>query len=267
MNLKSAIDELATLAARAPSREGEVRLEETAPVAHLRFSNPSARNAFTLDMMSELGRCVKRLQGSHSSAYVVLSSPSAEVFCAGGDLRQVSEVLQNADDAYRMSVAMQTVLHALAALPIVSVAAIDGAAIGGGAELAVACDLRVAGPASSLRFVQTRLGIAPGWGGSRFLGRHIGEGRSLAVLTAGGTILPTYDPAGLFCRTAVGDIATVDDVIGCDAVPMASVRAVKAQIVTARGSLDDPIERDARAFAGRWRSPEHVAALTRWNQR
>jgi enoyl-CoA hydratase/carnithine racemase len=218
-------------------------------------------------MMAELGRCVKRLQHNDSTAYVVLTSPGAEVFCAGGDLRQVSQVLQNAEDAYRMSVAMQSVLHTLTSLPMVSVADISGPAIGGGAELAVACDLRVAGPASSLRFVQARLGIAPGWGGSRYLGRHVGEGRALAVLTGDGTISPTHDPTDLFCRTALGDMATLADVVGRETAPTASVRAVKTQIVAARGSADEAIEQDARAFAGRWRSPEHVVALTRWSRR
>ena len=164
-----------------------------------------------------------------------------------------------------MSIAMQTVLVALAELPVVSVALLNGAAIGGGAEVAIACDHRVGNETATLRFVQARLGIAPGWGGTRNLLRNTCPAVALSILTDEGTVRSRPDAHAIFSSVSHTGEEALQEYLGArDATPTASIRAVKAQRNAALPTTECQIQAEARAFAARWRSPEHMAALAKW---
>lgn len=108
-------------------------------------------------------------------------------FASGGDIQELQAFPSRAD-GLRLASLMGDALARLEALPCPTIAAINGPARGGGAELAVACDLRVIDEAADIGFVQSRLGIIPAWGGGQRLLRAIGYARALDLLATGRVI-------------------------------------------------------------------------------
>ncbi len=115
-------------------------------------------------------------------ALIVTGAGSA--FASGGDVQELQAFPSRAD-GLRLASLMGDALARLEALPCPTIAAINGPARGGGAELAVACDLRVMDAAADIGFVQARLGIIPAWGGGQRLLRAIGYARALELLATG----------------------------------------------------------------------------------
>ena len=107
-------------------------------------------------------------------------------FCSGGDLDTIFKLDKNRAEA--MCMFMHTITTRLLNLPIVSLAAIDGHAIGGGAELATACDFRIMTPTAKIGFVHAKLNVSPGWGGGTRLVKLIGRTNALKLLMKGSVI-------------------------------------------------------------------------------
>ncbi len=258
MNLEQAREAIGRLGEGRASPPGSVRLSTAGAIARLELDNPRARNALTLRMMSELLEAVVALRAWDGAALILCAK--GPVFCSGGHLGEVQAAIRDREAATAMSLAMTAVLDGLLALPLISVAALGGSAIGGGAEVATATDFRVATGAARVHFVHGRLGIAPGWGGTGRLVGHVGARAALGVLTRA-------EPLGAEEALAVGlvDAVVEDPIRGAEAFlePMLQVipqatRALKAQVTAAR-SADRALE--AEAFAGVWGSPAHRAAL------
>ena len=243
MTLDDARDILAAFS-RGQRRPGRVVLDEAGVVAHLRIDNPAARGAMTVPMMVDLAEAVRALR-SFRGSLVVVSSTDPRAFCAGGHLGEVSRVIDTPEAAERMTHAMSTVLDALADLPVPSVAAIDGAALGGGAEIVTACDWRVAGPESRIHFVHTRLGIVPGWGGTGRLVRIVGRRSALRVLTSARPLKAEEGQSlGLVDLRCDGPavpaaLAWLEDLLS---LSPEAVRAAKAQVVASAPSRPAGVE-------------------------
>lgn len=103
-------------------------------------------------------------------------------FCSGADLKTVKHKLSNHIGAHYISSIMHDNLTRFHSLPLVSIAMIEGSALGGGAELITACDFRVMTPEAKIGFVHARLGVTPGFGGGVRLMKLIGETRALEML-------------------------------------------------------------------------------------
>jgi enoyl-CoA hydratase/carnithine racemase len=114
---------------------------------------------------------------------VVVSSALSGFFAAGADIKHMSSVDAASFGAY--GDALRAAIERLAAHPAVSVAAIDGLALGGGLELAMACSLRVAGSSARLGLPEVKLGLIPGAGGTQRLPRLVGRGRALDIMLTG----------------------------------------------------------------------------------
>ncbi len=253
MNVTEARELLLDLGESVASRPGRIRFEADDQLAVLTIDNPEARNAITLQMMVDFAEAVMTLS-EWDGAAIVLRSADPSVFCAGGHLGQVRQAVRNREEALQMAVAMTAVLDGLLALPQISVAALGGLAIGGGAEVATACDFRVAHPDAAIHFIHSRLGIAPGWGGAGRLVGHVGRRQALWMLLDG-------EPVDAEAAREMGLVDAITDnpddgarallevVLG--RAPEA-VRAVKRQVVG-----DDP----SGAFADVWGGPAHRAAL------
>jgi len=253
MNLADARSVLIDLGRGVEPGPGRIRLETGGVVAALTIDNPRARNAITLQMMVELADAVSTLSEWNGSG-LVLQSADPSVFCAGGHLGQIQGALGSREEAMKMAVAMTTVLDALLDLPLISVAVLGGLAVGGGAEIATACDFRVAAPGAALHFIHARLGIAPGWGGAGRLVRHIGRRRALWMLL-------DAEPVGAEEAREIGLVDAIsEDVEGAaqallDVVSQRApevVRALKRQVMD-----EDP----SGAFADVWGGLPHLAAL------
>lgn len=263
----SALDEArATLVelGRGERPAGAVRLRfeqvGEGQVARIELDHPEARSAMSLSMMVDLADAVLALR-EWEGGVVILGSTDPRAFCAGGHLGQVTRAVADPEGAERMCRAMTTVLDTLRDLPQISVSAVQGLAVGGGAELATATDFRVSGPEARIHFVHARLGIVPGWGGTARLVRIVGRRLALEILARARPLGPGEAARiGLVDHrcdgsAAVGAERWLADTI---AAPPEVVRALKAQVVSAVGEVPAP---GAEAFASVWGGPAHRRAL------
>ena len=180
----------ATTARRAPApecHELDVRRELHADgVAVITFDRPgSGVNIFDRVALNELKLHLDWLARQRGLRGVILQSAKPAVFIAGADLK----TLARADEAglARLLELGQEIFNQLAALPVPTVAAIHGAAMGGGLEMALACDYRVASDSRTTRLAlpETQLGILPAWGGCTRLPRLIGLPQALDLILTG----------------------------------------------------------------------------------
>lgn len=255
MTLDHARAELHAMMAAAPERPGRVRLKRGERVDALVVDNPTARNALTVQMMVDLADAVIELR-TRPTAWLVLRSSAPGMFCAGGHLGDVRAALASAAAGERMCLAMSAVLDGLLALPQTSVAVVDGPAVGGGAELATAADLRLVTPSGWLQFRQAALGVATGWGGAARLTSLLGRRTAVRLLTLGERVGPERALA-LGLADLEGQAADVERML--PGSPPAAVRASKAQVLAAVGG--EGAGRQAALFGSVWAGPAHLEAL------
>ena len=155
-------------------------------VGLITLNRPDKLNAFADRMRDELAHAIREAAGDDGIGAVVLTG-AGRAFCTGADVGRMDELVTagkwEALDAFVEAGA--AVVRAIddAGKPVL--AAVNGVAAGGGANLALACDIRIAAPSASIGQTFTRLGLQPDWGGSYFLPRMVGLGRALEmVLTA-----------------------------------------------------------------------------------
>jgi enoyl-CoA hydratase len=162
----------------------DIRVEQDGAVLVLTVDRPQARNALAPGTMAELDTVLAGLAARDDIRCAVVTGAGDRAFIAGGDLKELESGRDEAFGA-RLARDMRATLDRLAALPIPVVGALNGAAIGGGAEVAVACDFRIAADDASIGFTQVLLGVTPAWGGIERLGALVGRGRALYLLTTG----------------------------------------------------------------------------------
>jgi 3-hydroxyacyl-CoA dehydrogenase/enoyl-CoA hydratase/3-hydroxybutyryl-CoA epimerase len=175
----------------APREFKNVRREVTADaIAVLTFDRPdSAANIFDRATLEELNAHLDAIERDSTLRGVVLTSAKPGIFIAGADLHSLSTAPMNA--LREMVEFGQRVFSRLAALPLPTAAAIHGACLGGGFEVCLACDFRLATPdkATKLGLPEVQLGILPAWGGSTRLPRLIGLPKALGLILAGKTVV------------------------------------------------------------------------------
>ncbi len=150
-------------------------------VATITLERPEALNALNVAMLEELGRTLARYQSDPSVRAVVVTG-TGRAFCAGGDLHDLSSYGAHKGDGFRYGAGVfhQTIL-ALRALPKPVVAAIQGAAAGGGMSLALACDLRVMAESTFMQVGYVGRGLSPDGGLSYFLPRLVGPAKAVQL--------------------------------------------------------------------------------------
>ena len=148
-------------------------------IAHLKLNRPDGKNSFSKQMLADFVAAVQTLHSSNASI-VVVSSTVPKVFCAGADLRERANMPESQVAAFVGS--LRDAFTSLENLPMPTLAVIEGAALGGGLELALCCDLRIAGPQALLGLPETALAIIPGAGGTQRLPRLIGPSRAKELI-------------------------------------------------------------------------------------
>ena len=162
----------------------------------LTLNRVARRNALTVSLVAGLADRIARLRDEPEVRVVVLAaagSPASEgrssapVFCSGGDLTDLSAVAENGplavtDVVYRH---FQRLVHALGTAPVPIVAAVDGAALGAGLDLALACDLRIATDRSVFASSWINVGLIPGMGGAYLLTQAVGTTRARELVLMG----------------------------------------------------------------------------------
>jgi enoyl-CoA hydratase len=129
------------------------------------------RNAISLSMAEELLTVVREAK-EDSIKFLVLTGEGDRMFCSGGDLNDLHGDL-NHEEAEQRLLKMMLVLYEIAIFPVPTIALLNGGAIGGGCELATACDIRIAKQGTKFGFIQSNLGIMPGWGGGTLLSKRV----------------------------------------------------------------------------------------------
>lgn len=119
---------------------------------------------------------------------LVITGAGARVFSAGADLRELAELDHDSAKAYAQY--GQTVTQELARFPLPTFAALNGPAYGGGIELALACDFRLAAPGATIHYQASRLGLLPGWGGTQRLPLLVGASRAKAMMLLAHAVSP-----------------------------------------------------------------------------
>src|SRR5208282_773000 len=152
-------------------------------VAEIMLSRPGAMNAISTALAGELARVCAEIAAAPDVRAVVLSAAGERAFCAGADLKERSTMTDA--DMLRQRPAMRAVFGALLALPQPAVAAVHGFALGGGCELALACDLIVADDTAVFGLPEVTVGLVPGGGGTQLAARRLGLGRAADLVLTG----------------------------------------------------------------------------------
>ena len=152
-------------------------------VAEIMLSRPEAMNAISTELAGELARACAETAAAPEVRAVVLSAAGERAFCAGADLKERSTMTDA--DILRQRPAMRGVFGALLALPQPVIAAVHGFALGGGCELALACDLIVADDTAVLGLPEVTVGLVPGGGGTQLVARRLGPGRAADLILTG----------------------------------------------------------------------------------
>lgn len=147
------------------------------------LNRPARRNALGRVLVDRLRETVAALAQDATARVIIFAGAGEKAFCAGADLKERREM--KPDEVVRFVTALRAMMDEIAALPQPTIAAIDGAALGGGAELALSCDLRVMGPRATIGLPETHLGIIPGAGGTQRLPRVIGRARAKELIFTG----------------------------------------------------------------------------------
>ena len=163
--------------------ESILLLEKDAAIATITFNNPKALNALTLETFAGLERLFNELETDAGVRVIILTGAGDKAFVAGGDISHLASL--DADGARQFALLAQRVIDRIEAFPKPVIAAINGYCLGGGNELAMGCDLRIA--ADSARFGQpeVKLGIIPGFAGTQRLSRLVGKGRAKEMIFTG----------------------------------------------------------------------------------
>jgi len=230
------------------------------------IDRPHTRNAIGLRTISELGEALDRVT-SAGAAVVVLRGAGDRAFVSGGDLKELAAI-RDEEGAIDMATRMRRLLDRLATVSIPVIAALNGHALGGGAEVAVAADIRVAADDVKIGFTQVQLAIMPAWGGAERLAELVGRSTALLLVCTGKTLTaPEAERIGLcdvvFPRDEFEagwkELASRFAAVGPEAM-----RSIKATIAAARPHQHPSLESDAvRAFARLWLSEEHWNAARR----
>jgi len=244
----------------------DLRVEIARGVATIVIDRPQARNALAVRTMVEIDDALTEIQASKARVLVVRGAGD-RAFCAGGDLKEL-ERMRSADDAAAMAVRMRTTLDRLTAMSIPVVAALNGDALGGGAELALACDFRIAAAHARIGFTQISLGLMPAWGASERLAALVGRGQALHMLLTGRVLMSAEAlDAGLVEEVVPAE--EFDKRVGAiarsiAAAPPDAVAGIKRSVDSVRPHRHPELADGAIAtFTKTWTAPAHWRAVER----
>jgi len=152
-------------------------------IARITFNRPNVLNALNRKTIEELGECLTAARLDDSVRVVILTGSGEKAFIAGADINELAQ--RTPIDGKDFSLFGQEIIHRLETLGKPSIAAINGFALGGGCELALACTMRIASRNAKLGQPEVKLGILPGYGGSQRLPRLCGKGIAHELILTG----------------------------------------------------------------------------------
>jgi 2-(1,2-epoxy-1,2-dihydrophenyl)acetyl-CoA isomerase len=217
-------------------------------VGTLTLNRPDKLNAFAGTMRREIADAIRALAADDAVRVIVVTG-AGRAFCAGADIGYMKDLTASRDvQAFRALVeAGREVVTTIRGTPKPVIASVNGPAAGGGANLALACDLRIASEKASIGQTFNRIGLHPDWGGTYFLPRLVGASRALELIFGADMILA--DEAlrlGLFTRVVPHEeLAAVTRAFAVDLArkpPMALALAKQAVYASDRHTLDRQLD-------------------------
>ena len=160
-----------------------IQLEPQGEIALLRINRPEALNAMNIDVVSELSRTVDIVGSDESIKVVIITGAGEKSFCAGADISYMVNIDPITAEKYASSA--QSVLNKIERLDKPVIGAVNGYALGGGCELAMVCDIRIASSNAKLGQPEVTIGIPPGWGGTQRLMRLVGPAKAKELVFTG----------------------------------------------------------------------------------
>ena len=160
-----------------------IQVEPQEDIAIIRINRPEALNAMNTDVISELSRAIDIVGVDDGIKVVIITGAGDRSFCAGADISYMVDIDPMTAERYASSA--QSVLNKIEKLEKPVIAAVNGFALGGGCELAMVCDLRIASSNAKLGQPEVTIGIPPGWGGTQRLMRIVGPAKAKELVFTG----------------------------------------------------------------------------------
>ncbi|MBI2912264.1 MAG: enoyl-CoA hydratase/isomerase family protein, partial [Chloroflexi bacterium] len=230
--------------------------------ATLTFNRPAALNAMNQTMLSELEQAIDELASDQAVRAVIVTGSGARAFVAGADIREL-RAIEGSPAGEAFARAGHRVLGKVSGMDKPTIAAINGFALGGGCEVALSCDVRIAAENARIGLPEIRLGIIPGWGGTQIMPRLLGSGRAALLILSGEPV----DAAeayriGLVDRVVPGD-QLLEEALRLAAAlaerPPLSVRAAKRAMRFAHeGPLSAGRDLEAALFGGLFSTEDRI---------
>ncbi|NKB49669.1 MAG: enoyl-CoA hydratase/isomerase family protein [Alphaproteobacteria bacterium] len=164
--------------------ENHLLVEVRDQVLYATLNRPEKHNALSLALLADLRKLFESQAGDDTLLAAVLTGTGEKTFAAGGDLRELA-ALRTAPEAEQMARDAKAALNAIRTFPVPVIAALNGNTFGGAAELAVACDFRIAAAHARIGFVQGRLALSTAWGGGPDLLQLLGRAQGLRLMVTG----------------------------------------------------------------------------------
>jgi 3-hydroxypropionyl-coenzyme A dehydratase len=158
-------------------------LQTNIDIAIIKINRPEVLNALNKEIMTELSQAIDIVSIDDSIKVIIITGTGERSFCAGADIRYVVNV--DPIEAERYATFIHTLLNKIENLQKPVIAAINGYALGGGCELALACDIRIASNNAKIGQTEVTIGIPPGWGGTQRLLRIVGPAKAKELIYTG----------------------------------------------------------------------------------
>jgi enoyl-CoA hydratase len=243
-----------------------LQVEAKDEVLRVCINRPEKRNALSRDVLRSIAAAFSNHAGDESLKAAVVTGAGDKSFAAGGDLKDLASI-RTLDEAAKMADDAKAALHEIRRFPVPVIAALNGDAMGGGAELAMACDFRVAASHARIGFVQGRLNVSTAWGGGIDLMYLVGPHAALRILCRSELFTPEQALAlGLIDASAESGQALADRVTEFLAPLLRQVPQVLrgfkglAHGVRSGYSRAELDSLETRLFARTWIHDDHWAA-------
>ncbi|WP_456275600.1 enoyl-CoA hydratase/isomerase family protein [Bacillus sp. AK128] len=235
-----------------------------------KIHRPEVRNAINFQVMDDLHQIIDHVSEDSSCKALVITGEGDQSFCSGGDLSVFKE-LHTEEQAYAMLSKMGTILYKLMTLNKPTYALLNGIAIGGGLELATACDFRIARSTSKFGFVQGKLAITTGWGGGAFLFEKIPYDIAAELLFSATIYTATWGKSKGFIQHVLEGpdwekegVQWIEDMLLSSGASVLSAYKEIAIRKWQASQLEDRVFQEIKQCAKLWALEEHHEAVNRF---
>jgi enoyl-CoA hydratase/carnithine racemase len=231
-------------------------------IGWMTINRPQIRNAVNFDVMAQMKQYIRQAADDPAVKILAVTGSGSKAFSSGGDLSAFHS-LNSASEALVMLSEMGSILKSLFYFPKLSVALINGTAVGGGCELAASCDIRLAAGEAKLGFIQGGLGISTGWGGGTYLLERISGTDALDMLCSASLFTSKQAYENNFLQYVFKD----SDIRGAAASylkrytrqPLGVIQSYKQLLLDKvdRASIETRVAEEIKRCSILWESEEH----------